>query len=234
MNIKNLNVRKNNIVRLLKENKAIKRTASIILTISMTASLAACGNRDMLDTNKNFDTAVLAAEDNNSALVLGVQQYLSYEGEQYQLKLDDGSVLLTSSYNAKLFNNKGEFSGEELAKGLVNYDAEITKISKGDKGSWNKTLFDTVHTFKKAIVLGANNATIYDIEQWTDYADDQIQIKLDDGTYVLLGIKDLILFKPGSEYKAEDISYGILGSDATIKKFDTEEGYKVLQKNQQN
>ena len=85
MNIKNLNVRESNI----KRNQILKRAASTVVAIGLCLSLTSCGNMDMLDTNKNFDTAIMVADDNNSALVLGIQKYNSYEGSQYQLTLDD-------------------------------------------------------------------------------------------------------------------------------------------------
>ena len=76
-----------------------------------------------------------------------------------------------------------------------------------------------------------NQAIIYDVEQWTDYVDNQIQIKLKDGTYTSFELNNFILMKEGSEYTAEDIAYGILGSDAVVKTFDINEGYKTYTKN---
>lgn len=226
MSIKNLNVRESNI----KGNQILKKVASIVIAGGMVLSLTSCGNRDIVDTNKNFDTAIMVADDNNSALVIGIEKYNSYEGSQAQITLDDDSILLISTFDAKLFNNKSDLSSDELVKGLVNEGAEITKISKPNKGKWNKDLVDTEHTFNKAIEFKDNQAIIYDIEQWTDYVDNQIQIKLKDGTYILFEANNLILMKEGSKYTAEDISYGLLGSDAVIKTFDTNSGYKTYTK----
>lgn len=226
MSIKNLNVRESNIRR----NQILKRVASVVIAGGIALSLTGCGNRDMMDTNKNFDTAIMVADDNNSALVIGIQKYNSYEGSQYQLTLDDDGLLLVSSFDAKLFNNRSDLSSDDLVNGLVNENAEITKISKPNKGKWNKDLWDTEHTFNKAIEFKDNQAIIYDFKKWTDYVDNQIQLEFEGKNYISFELNNFILMKEGSKYTAEDIAYGILGSDAVIKTFDINEGYKTYTK----
>lgn len=60
--------------------------------------------------------------------------------------------------------------------------------------------------------------------------DDTIQLKLEDGSYILTGVSDTIIMKEGDKYKATDIAIGVLGSDAEIRTFDTKDGYKALTK----
>lgn len=219
--MKNLNVNWNN----------IRKAAAIASICVIGLSFTACGNRDMLDTNKSFSFALITADDHESGLAVGLSKYKNYEGEQQQLILDDGTVLLTSSYNTTLVRNKTSLTMKEYAAGYLQDGAEITTISKESNKDFNKDLFDTQFTYDKAICLEGNNAVIYDISQWTDYeTDDQIQLKLSDGSYVLVGIPDVILVREGKDYTASQIAYGILGSDATVKEFDPKEGFKVLQK----
>lgn len=145
--------------------------------------------------------------------------------------MDDGSVLLASSFNMKLFRNEGDISSEEHARAFITADGEITKISEESNKRINRDWIDTVYTYHKAIIMTGNTAVIYDIDQWCTYADDDtVQIKLDDGSYILTGISNTILMQEGDTYTASDVAYGVLGSDATVKTFDTNEGYKVLEK----
>ena len=54
-------------------------------------------------------------------------------------------------------------------------------------GCGNKTAFDTVYTFNRAIVKLADG-TIIDgkVQSWTDYEDgDQIQVKINGNTYLV-------------------------------------------------
>ena len=219
--MKNLNVNWKNVRKAL--------AAASIAAIAL--SFSGCGNRDMLDTNKSFSFALIVADDHESGLALGLSKYKNYEGEQQQLILDDGTVLLTSSYNTTLVRNKTSLTMKEYAEGYLQEGAEITTISKESKKGFNKDILDTQFTYDKAICLEGNNAVIYNISQWTDYeTDDQIQLKLEDDSYVLVGIPDVILVREGKDYTAEQIARGILGKDSVVKEFDTNEGFKVLQK----
>lgn len=193
--------------------------------------LTGCGNKDMFDSNKTFDFAIISSSDKESALVIGISAYTTYEGEQEQIQLDDDSVLLVSSFNTRLFRNEGNISAEEHARAYVGNEGEITTISKIERNGMNKDWIDTVYTFHKAIVLTNNTAIIYDIKQWKTYPeDDTIQLKLEDGSYILTGVSDTIIMKEGDKYKATDIAIGVLGSDAEIRTFDTKDGYKALTK----
>lgn len=49
----------------------------------------------------------------------------------------------------------------------------------------NRTILDTTYTFNKAVCYYGNNEVIYDIDSWTDYEGEQIQIKVDGTTYLI-------------------------------------------------
>lgn len=215
----------------IKNENLLKILAVGGVSLVMTTAFTGCGNKDKLDMNKSFNFAVIMAEDKDSALLVGIDAYSTYSGEQEQIILDDGSVLLASSFNMKLFRNEGDISSEEHARAFITADGEITKISEESNKRINRDWIDTVYTYHKAIIMTGNTAVIYDIDQWCTYADDDtVQIKLDDGSYILTGISNTILMQEGDTYTASDVAYGVLGSDATVKTFDTNEGYKVLEK----
>lgn len=77
-----------------------------ILGLACTATILLTGcNKAMFDTNYSFDKAIV---------VIGTERYeydivewTDYEGEQLQLKLTDGSIILVSSYNTILVSTSG-------------------------------------------------------------------------------------------------------------------------------
>ncbi len=215
----------------IKNENLLKILAVGGVSLVMTTAFTGFGNKDKLDMNKSFNFAVIMTEDKDSALLVGIDAYSTYSGEQEQIILDDGSVLLASSFNMKLFRNEGDISSEEHARAFITEDGEITKISEESNKRINRDWIDTVYTYHKAIIMTGNTVVIYDIDQWCSYADDDtVQIKLDDGSYILTDISNTILMQEGDTYTASDVAYGVLSSDATVKTFDTNEGYKVLEK----
>lgn len=81
----------------------------IILFMSLViliAALTSCGgNRDLWDTNYQFDRAVIGFPDGTTKVVT-VKQWTDYEdGEQIQIIADDGTIYLVSSYNCILIND---------------------------------------------------------------------------------------------------------------------------------
>lgn len=85
----------------------------------------------------------------------------------------------------------------------------------------NYTLVDTKMTFNKAIIFGENSVTIVEIEKWTDYDGEQLQIKTKDGAYILTSSFDTKLIDDrNSTITAEDIARSIMGEDVEIKYLD--------------
>ena len=57
----------------------------------------------------------------------------------------------------------------------------------------NKTIFDTNYTFDKAIVVIGTERYEYDIDEWKDYDGEQLQLKLTDGSTILVSSYNTIL-----------------------------------------
>lgn len=82
----------------MKKTKIAALVGAVILSAT---TLFGC-NYDLIDTNHTFNKAIVSI--NNKVVVLDVKQWTDYEGEQLQLILRDGSVILVSSYNTILVN----------------------------------------------------------------------------------------------------------------------------------
>ena len=82
----------------MNKTKIAALIGAVILSVT---TLCSC-NYDLIDTNHTFNKAIVSI--NNKTVVLDVKQWTDYEGEQLQLILRDGSVILVSSYNTILVN----------------------------------------------------------------------------------------------------------------------------------
>ena len=85
----------------------MKKIKNIILLLTIVAlcllSLVSC-NQQIFDTNYTYTRAYLKIDD--KWIVIPISKWCDYEGEQIQIILTDGSVILTSSYNCILYNGK--------------------------------------------------------------------------------------------------------------------------------
>ena len=72
------------------------------LIIGLAAAASFCGcNREVLDTNYVYSRAVMRWPD-GSVKELKIYKWRDYDGEQIQIRAEDGKVYLTSSVNAVL------------------------------------------------------------------------------------------------------------------------------------
>lgn len=75
-----------------------------IVLFTVFASLIACGNYDFIDTNYTFTKAYVKIGD--EWLDLEIKSWTDYEGEQIQLTLADGTVMLVNSMNCILYEGE--------------------------------------------------------------------------------------------------------------------------------
>ena len=81
----------------MKKSKIISACVAVLAT---TALLAGC-NKRIFDFNYTFDKAVVTVGD--TKMVYDIVRWTDYEdGEQLQIELKDGSVVLVSSFNTVL------------------------------------------------------------------------------------------------------------------------------------
>ena len=85
----------------------MKKIKNIILLLAVVAlclfPLVSC-NQQIFDTNYTYTRAYLKIDD--KWIDVPISKWCDYEGEQIQIILTDGSVILTSSYNCILYNGK--------------------------------------------------------------------------------------------------------------------------------
>lgn len=218
------------------KNLQIKKKCLLMLTAGALSSivLTGCGNKKMLDFNKNFNVVV---ETNGDAVsVAGIQEYSDYDGSQVQFVTDDGLRVLSSTHQTQLLNADSNESLMNYANQLTNDSENIINYNELQgvelsikKSSWNKNLLDLNFTYDYAIVLSDNVATIVSIDNWKDYEDDKIQIQLEDGTYILTNADKIKLINDDSagENSIENYARSLVGIDGYVIR-----NSKVLTKNQ--
>lgn len=82
----------------------MKKIGAFLLAVALCVSLAACGNRRLLDTTYTYDRAIISLP--NGEVVDGkIQSWLDYEdGDQIQVVVD-GKTYLVHSSNIVLIND---------------------------------------------------------------------------------------------------------------------------------
>ena len=82
----------------------IKKIALLLITIAMTLSLCACGNKPLLDTTYTFNEAIIRIPD-GSVISCEVTTWTDYEdGDSLQITLKDGNTYLVHASNAVLIS----------------------------------------------------------------------------------------------------------------------------------
>jgi len=178
----------------------------------------------LVDLNKSFNAVV----EKNGEIVstMGIKEYSDYSGSQVQYVTEDDLRIISSTMKTQLLRVND-------AKSLTNYVNSLTKnienvISYDElqgtsvdysEDFFNKDILDLNYTYNKAIILSDDIATIVSIETWKDYdEDDKIQIKLDDGTYVLTNIDKIKLIddSKASETSLENYAISLVGSQDKV------------------
>lgn len=80
----------------------MKRLLAIVVTLMLTIACCVGCNQQIIDTNYKFDKAHVKI--GNEWKDVSVKKWGDYEGEQLQLILEDGTVLLVHSANCILYN----------------------------------------------------------------------------------------------------------------------------------
>ena len=125
-----------------------------------------------------------------------------------------------------------EFNKEHISADLSQVKSKIDNAKKVGKimlagvaisstlllsGCGNYTILDTKYTFNKAIIFDEDSATIIEIEKWTDYDGEQLQLQTKDGAYILTSSYDTKLMDDrNSNISAEDLVRSLKGDDVQI------------------
>lgn len=125
-----------------------------------------------------------------------------------------------------------EFNKEHISADLSQVKSKIDNAKKVGKimlagvaisstlllsGCGNYTILDTKYTYNKAIIFDEDSATIIEIEKWTDYDGEQLQLQTKDGAYILTSSYDTKLMDDrNSDISAEDLVRSLKGDDVQI------------------
>ena len=82
----------------------MKKFVAIIFMLVAILCFTGCGNQQIFDTNYTFTNAYVKIGDEWKDLK--IKTWADYDGEQLQLKLQDGTVLVVHSANCILYNGK--------------------------------------------------------------------------------------------------------------------------------
>ena len=195
--------------------KVVKATA-LAGILSLSLLLTGC-NRSVFDTKYGFDEALIFGDD--SAIVLDVNKWKDYSGEQIQLTTSDNFVLLTSAFDTYCFyGDSKDKSSDDIAMGGTVSD-EVYIMTKDDDGNviYNKDILDTHWSFNKSITFNGNNALILPVGKWKDYSGEQLQVITKDGLkLVLSSYHSKLVYDGESKIKAEDFAQSYVGSDGKV------------------
>ena len=82
----------------------MKKFVAIIFMLVAILCFTGCSNKQIFDTNYTFTNAYVKIGDEWQDLK--IKTWADYDGEQLQLKLQDGTVLVVHSANCILYNGK--------------------------------------------------------------------------------------------------------------------------------
>lgn len=89
----------------------MKKIRLIIIFLVLVITLVGCnatscdgcyGNKTTFDFTKTYEHALVKIKD--KWVTLDIKQWNDYEGEQIQLLLNDGTIILTTAYNCILYS----------------------------------------------------------------------------------------------------------------------------------
>lgn len=191
------------------------KKSSFITMLCLSMVLNSGCNRTAFDTKYGFDKAVINGKD--SSVVLDVNQWKDYSGEQIQLTTTDNFVLLTSSFDTNCFyGNSNDYSAFNVIENAGN---EIYHLTLDENGVpiYNKDFIDTNWKFNKSITFNGNKALILPIGIWTDYSGEQLQVVTNDGlSLVLSTYHSKLVYDNDSKISAYDFASGYVSSNGKV------------------
>ena len=172
-----------------------------VVDLSASAANSSGFNYTLVDTKYGFNKAIVMKDD--AIVILPIDKWCDYEGEQLQLEITDGPTMVTDSYHTILVNDiESELKADQIAEYLCP-NGKITDLSAKYKYDtqiyFNGTILDLNNGFTKGIFSNDNTASAVNIDKWNDYEGEQLQIKLDTGDVILASSMLLNLMNGGSK-----------------------------------
>ncbi|MBQ8292748.1 MAG: hypothetical protein IJX78_02930 [Bacilli bacterium] len=86
----------------------MKKIIKVFLIVFVLLTLSGCGNYKLIDTTYDYHKIHIHNEDQ----CFNIKSWTDYEGEQLQVELADGTILLVSNINATLIKGECPFCKE--------------------------------------------------------------------------------------------------------------------------
>jgi hypothetical protein len=185
-------------------------------------------NRTFFDFDYGFSNGIISSS--GTASTVPIVKWGDYEGEQLQIILDSGDIILTSSVLLDLINGGNpKINASTLARNYVTDDQFVIDLSNGDysESGYNYDYFDTVGKFKYALKIVNGNVTILPLKSWKDFYNndgdeyqedspncEQLQLVLPDDTALVTTAYDTVLVNNTSDIY--EIAKVFLGKDGVI------------------
>lgn len=169
-----------------------------VTDLSTNVKINGAFNKDIIDTKLGFNKAIIIKD--NSVLILPISKWCDYEGEQLQLQIENGPLVVTAAYDTILINDissttKALDIAKSLSSNVIDLSADYTYDSPI---IYNGTIIDLNYGFTNGIISNDNSATALKINKWCDYEGEQLQIELPNGDVILTSSIFLDLLNGGT------------------------------------
>lgn len=177
-------------------------------------------NYDLFDTKWGFNKAIVIKD--NSVIILPIDKWCDYEGEQLQLKITNGPTIVTAAYDTLLLNDiESKLKAIDIANALGK-NGKVVDLTEGITYNkqiiYNGTLIDLEYGYSNGILSNSNSSTALKIKQWCDYEGEQLQLKLPSGDIILTSSVLLDLVNAGTD---------ILNASSISKYYIDDEGKNI-------
>lgn len=158
-------------------------------------------NYDWIDTKWGFNKAIVMKD--NSVVILPIDKWCDYEGEQLQLTITNGPTIVTAAYDTILLNDiESKLKAIDIANAL-GQNGKVVDLTEGitynEQIVYNGTLIDLQYGYSNGILSNSNSSTALKIKQWCDYEGEQLQLKLPSGDVILTSSVLLDLVNSGTD-----------------------------------
>lgn len=166
-------------------------------------------NKQFFDFKNVFNKAIMFGDDSNG--IYSLDSWLDYDGEQLQLRIQDGPTQVGSTFNTLLVDDR---SGKEITASVIANalnDKVVDHSFQSNNDSWyNKQFFDFNYAFQNATITNGDTSLTLPIKTWNDYDGEQLQLNFKNGVSILSSSVDSRITAPGkNNITVDDIAKSV-------------------------
>jgi hypothetical protein len=166
-------------------------------------------NKQFFDFKNIFNKAIMMGDESNG--IYSLDSWRDYDGEQLQLKIQDGPTQVNSTFNTLLVDDR---SGKEITASVIANalnDKVVDNSFESNNDSWyNKQIFDFNYAFQNATITNGDTSLTLPIKTWDDYDGEQLQLNFKNGVSILSSSVDSRMTAPGKKnISVDDIAKSI-------------------------